>query len=138
MIEAGRLNRLLVEIPLRLGMLSRAMQLYPYRKVLGQQGRIDAWRRLGARIEDDCNLAARVVIRRPENVSIGAGTAIGGPTFIDSWGTVTIGRNCLINGDVDLLTASHDIHSVNFEGDIRPITIGDYAWLPRHIIVLPG
>jgi maltose O-acetyltransferase len=122
----------------RLGLLSRLVQLYPYRKALGVAGRRRAWTALGARIDPDCDLGPRVVMRFAENVSIGSGTSIGGRTFIDAWGKVTIGRNCLINGDVDLLTAGHDIDSPDFAGDIRPITIGDHAWLPRHIIVLPG
>ncbi|HWF51442.1 MAG TPA: hypothetical protein VG294_12455 [Solirubrobacteraceae bacterium] len=28
--------------------------------------------------------------------------------------------------------------SLDFEADVRPISIGDYAWLPVRIIVLPG
>lgn len=43
-----------------------------------------------------------------------------------------------MNDDVRLLTASHDPASVEFEGDIRPIAIDSYAWLPLAVIVLPG
>jgi maltose O-acetyltransferase len=79
-----------------------------------------------------------VRIRKPGKVKIGAGSSLLGHVWIDSWESVTIGRNVLINDDVMLLTAGHDVDSPTFEGDASPITIGDYAWLPTRIVVLPG
>lgn len=120
------------------GWLARPMRSYAFQKLLGNEGRIHGWRLLGASIEDNVKIGPRVRIRTPSHVEIGAGTWIGGRLWIDSWGLVRIGRNVAINDDVLLLTASHLVDSPTLEGEVRPITIGDYAWLPTRIVILPG
>jgi len=109
-----------------------------FRKLLGNAGRVQAWRLLGSSIDDDVVIGPRVRMRIPSNVTIGAGTLIAGRAWIDSWAPVRIGRNVLVNDDLLLLTASHLVDSPDFEADVRPISIGDHAWLPVRIIVLPG
>jgi len=114
------------------------MNRYIVRKMLGPRGRVAAWRALGCQIESEVRLGPGTRMRRPENVRIGSGTAIVGATWIDAWDTVTIGRRCLLNDHIDLLTGSHDVDSPDFTGTTAPILIGDYAWLPLRIVVLPG
>jgi maltose O-acetyltransferase len=114
------------------------MNQYGFRKLLGNRARIHAWRLLGSTIDDDVVIGPGVRIRIPSNVTIGAGTLIAGRAWIDSWAPVRIGRNVLVDDDLMLLTASHLVDSLDFEADVRPISIGDYAWLPVRIIVLPG
>jgi maltose O-acetyltransferase len=121
----------------RLGLLPRAMQRRAFRKLLGPH-RLAAWRRLGATIGDDVSIGPDVTMRLAANVSIGDGTSIGGRTWIDSWGPVRIGRNCLMSDRIDLLTAGHHLDSPTFDGDTRFIEIGDYVWMPMQIVVLPG
>jgi len=77
-------------------------------------------------------------MRCPENVTIGADTDIGGTTWIDAWVTVHIGSRCYLGDHIDLLTGSHEISSPDLAPKTAPIVIGDYAWLPRRVIVLPG
>lgn len=122
----------------RSGQLAQLMRVYAFRKVLGARGRLAAWGALGARIADCAAVGPRVTMRAPANVTIGAGTSLTGRIWIDSWGEVTIGSNVLMNGDIELLSAQHVVDSPTFAGDIRPIWIGDRAWLPHHILVLPG
>ncbi len=131
-------SEVVVRITGALGVLPRAMHCFFFRKMLGAGGRVSAWRRLGCRIEGDVRIGPGVRMRFPNNVSIGDGSSLAGRIWIDAWGAVSIGKRCLLNDDVSLLSAGHDIHSRDFAGDIRPITIGDYAWLPYRIIVLPG
>ncbi len=57
---------------------------------------------------------------------------------MDAWGAITIGKRCFLSDDISLLTAGHDIDSPDFAGVVRPVTIGDYVWLPQRIVVLPG
>ena len=57
--------------------------------------------------------------------------------MIESYGEVSIGRNVIIN-DSDLFTTQHDVNDPRFKAEVRSISIGDYAWLPRKVIVLPG
>lgn len=122
----------------RTGMLARLVRLEPFRRLLGAAGRRAAFVRLGADIAPEVFIGHGVYIRFPQNVSIGSGTRVSGRCRIESWGNVTIGRCCMFNDDVLLLTAQHDIDSVDFGDDVRPILIGDYVWLPQRIIVLPG
>jgi serine acetyltransferase len=123
-------------VPVLIGLL---MARHAFRKALGSRGRRRAWCLLGAQLADDVKLSARVAMRRPEHVSIGPGSRLDGRIWIDSWGQVAIGANVQMNGDIDLYTGSHDINSPHLlAGDIRPIEIGDYAWLAHRIIVLPG
>jgi maltose O-acetyltransferase len=101
-------------------------------------GRRAAFIRLGADIAPDVALSYGVFIRFPRNVTIGAGTRRSGRVRIEAWERVTIGRCCMFNDDVLLLTAQHDIDSLDFAADVRSISIGDYVWLPQRIVVLPG
>ncbi len=121
----------------RSGQLRRLMSYYAYRRMLGPDGRVEAWRALGARIEDTAWIGPRVWLRVPSMVSVGAGSKIAGRTMIESYGQVTIGRNVLLN-DADLFTAQHFVDDPTFKAERSFITIGHHAWLPHKIIVLPG
>jgi acetyltransferase-like isoleucine patch superfamily enzyme len=114
------------------------MRFFGVRKALGADGRRRAWVALGARIDASASIGPRVNMRFPENVSVGAGSKLGGRVFIDSWGEVSIGSNVILGGDIDLLSTQHDVDHPGLKGEMRTVTIGDYAWLPIKIIVLPG
>lgn len=131
-----------VEVGIRvtagLGCLERYMKVATFRRLLGARGRIAAFTRLGAKISAGVVISHGVVIRSPANVTIGAGSRLDGHMRIEAWDRVRIGRCCMFNDDVLLLTAQHDIDSTDFSAILRPIEIGDYAWLPQRIVVLPG
>jgi maltose O-acetyltransferase len=115
------------------------MNLYFFRRVIGARGRIHAWRKLGVTIADPVSISPGVWIpHRPQNVTIGSGTRLGGSVKILSWNKVTIGRNVITNDEIYLLAGGHDPDSATFGGKGAPITIGDYAWLPVRITVLAG
>lgn len=120
------------------GLLRPAMTLVLFRRALGRDGRREAWRALGATIGDEVMLAARfAILRDPANVTIGEGTNVG-DVVLDAWGPITIGRNVILNGDIRILTGSHDPASPWFDGVIKSVSIGDHAWLPLRVLVLPG
>jgi len=127
-----------VSILARTGLLARLMDAPIGRRLLGQAGRRAAYVRLGADIAPDVALSYGVFIRLPPNVSIGAGTRIAGRVRIEAWDKVTIGRCCMFNDDVVVLTGQHDVDTPDFDADLRPVVIGDYVWLPQRIVVLPG
>ncbi len=137
----ARARRLFAPLLIRAGRsvgLARLMKRFWFRRLLGDEGRAQAWRALGARIDPGARLGANVWLgRHPRNVSIGAGCKLGGHVTIESAGTTTIGRNTILN-DSDLLTTTHDIDHPGFKVQPLSVTIGEYAWLPRKIIVLPG
>jgi maltose O-acetyltransferase len=120
------------------GYLLRAMKWHAFRRLLDPATRRQAWCRLGARIDETAVIGPRVWMRNPANVSVGAGSRLGGRVWIDSWGEVTIGRNVLMNGEIDLFCTQHLLDHPRFRGERHSLFIGDYAWLPWKIVVLPG
>src|SRR5438128_828963 len=126
-----------IAIAERSGYLRRAMTLYAFRRLIGPDGRRAAWRALGASIDDTALIGPGVRMRNPNRVSVGAGTKLGGRMSIEGWGEVTIGRHVLMN-NADLFTSQHYIDDPGLKGARRFISIGDFAWLPHKIIILPG
>jgi acetyltransferase-like isoleucine patch superfamily enzyme len=127
----------LIALLKRSGRLGRLMGLYAFRRALGVDGRRAAWIALGARIAETASVGPGVWLRVPSRVSVGAGSVLAGRMWVDSYGDVTIGSNVLMN-EVDLFSTQHDVDHPRFKGERRSISIGDYAWLPNKIIVLPG
>ncbi|WP_091227155.1 sugar O-acetyltransferase [Microbacterium sp. 3J1] len=93
------------------------------------------------------DLAADAVIRPPLHVDYGDHISIGPRTFVNfnltalDVASITIGADCQIGPNVQLLTPTHPI-----DPDMRrdkleaaePITIGDNVWLGGGVIVCPG
>lgn len=139
-------GRQTVAVPIRLalaaiahaGLLVRLMNVGVFRRLLGPAGRRAAFVRLGADLAPDVALSYGVFMRCPHIVSIGAGTRLSRHVRIEAWDKVTIGCCCMFNDDVLVLTAQHDIDSLDFVGDVRPAVISDYVWLPQRIVVMPG
>jgi acetyltransferase-like isoleucine patch superfamily enzyme len=127
----------LIALGRRTGRLGLFMTWPTFRKVLGEGGRRSAWIAMGAKIGDPVKIGPGVWLRVPSQVSIGDGCKLGGTVMFESYGEVSIGRNVIIN-DSYLYTTQHDVNDPGFKAERRTITIGDYAWLPRKVIVLPG
>jgi maltose O-acetyltransferase len=119
-------------------MLTGALHHFAIRKALGAEARVRALRALGAAIGADVFIGARVTVRIPANLTVGDRTTLSGTVWIDSWHPVVFGRDILVNDDLTVLTAAHDLNSATFAPTGAPVTVGDYAWLPQKIIVLPG
>jgi acetyltransferase-like isoleucine patch superfamily enzyme len=117
--------------------LERLLTWFIVRKLLGRRGRLAGWRALGASIGDEVYIGPRTSVRSPWNLTVGDGSRLDA-VAIEAWGAVRIGRDVMIGADVSLLTGDHDIDSPTLEGLVRPIEIGDHAWLPQNIRVLPG
>ncbi len=104
-------------------------------------GRDALLRRLLGRVGED------VVVRAPVRVDYGTHVSIGDRTFVNyglvalDVAAVTIGADCQIGPNVQLLTPIHPL-----EADLRragweqasPITLGDNVWLGGGVVVLPG
>jgi acetyltransferase-like isoleucine patch superfamily enzyme len=132
------LSAVLIALARASGDLLRVMKWYAFRRLLDPDSRRTAWRLLGAQIADTAVIGPRVWMRNPRNVSVGAGSRLGGRVWIDSWGEVTIGRNVLMNGEIDLFCTEHLLDHPRFRGERRDVRIGDYVWLPWKIVVMPG
>ena len=92
-------------------------------------------------------LGEGVVIKPPLFVDYGAHISVGAGTFINfnltalDVAAITIGRDCQIGPNVQLLTPTHPLAAQPRRDKIeaaRPITLGDNVWLGGGVIVLPG
>lgn len=88
-----------------------------------------------------------VTVRAPLYVDYGSHISVGSGTFVNyncvmlDVAPITIGRNCQIATNVQLLTPTHPLdHAARAAGveSAEPITIGDNVWLGGGVIVLPG
>lgn len=86
-------------------------------------------------------------VRPPLYVDYGSNITIGARTFVNYQLTaldvapITIGEDCQIGPNVQLLTPTHPLEPGPRRDKLeaaRPITIGDNVWLGGGVIVLPG
>ena len=71
------------------------------------------------------------------NLVIGNHTSIQ-TSNIDLRSKVTIGNNVIIGQNVEIITASHNIHSEEWEQKNYGITIEDYVWIATNVLILPS
>jgi serine acetyltransferase len=133
---AGYLRVITLRVAERWGVLPKLMSDRTFRRLLGPADCAMAWRTLGATIDPTAFVGTGVWMRQPDNVAIGAGSKLM-LVELDSWAPIVIGSNVLIN-EAKLLSASHHLDSPVFLGYGLPISVGDYAWLARDVLVLPG
>ncbi|MEV5315148.1 MULTISPECIES: sugar O-acetyltransferase [unclassified Streptomyces] len=92
-------------------------------------------------------VGADVEVRPPLYVDYGSNITIGARTFVNynltalDVAAITIGEDCQIGPNVQLLTPTHPLEPRPRRDKLeaaRPITIGDNVWLGGGAIVLPG
>lgn len=93
------------------------------------------------------SLGANVVVKAPLSVDYGSNITIGEGTFVNvglvalDVTPITIGANCQIGPNVQLLTPTHPLdpepRRAGYEAG-EPITLGDNVWLGGGVIVCPG
>ncbi|MCC8450015.1 sugar O-acetyltransferase [Streptomyces rochei] len=93
------------------------------------------------------SLGAEAHVRPPLYVDYGSNITIGARTFVNynltalDVAAVTIGEDCQIGPNVQLLTPTHPVEPGPRRDKLeaaRPITVGDNVWLGGGVIVLPG
>ncbi|MFD7137207.1 sugar O-acetyltransferase [Streptomyces sp. NPDC059894] len=93
------------------------------------------------------SVGADVDLRPPLHVDYGSNITIGARTFVNynltalDVAAITIGEDCQIGPDVQLLTPTHPVEPGPRRDKLeaaRPITIGDNVWLGGGVIVCPG
>jgi acetyltransferase-like isoleucine patch superfamily enzyme len=57
---------------------------------------------------------------------------------LDNRGEIRIGDCVSISAGTVILTADHDIQSMDFTGRTRPVTIGNYVFVGTRATILPG
>lgn len=122
----------------RPALLKTLLRVAAVRVALGPDARIQALRALGAQIGDNVFIGPGFAVSQPANLTIGENTKLPGTVWIDSEHPVVIGHDVAVSTDLTILTAQHDVNSADFAPIGAPTSIGDYAWLPTRIIILPG
>jgi len=106
-------------------------------------------------VGEDSNVEGSLVFERPNStIRIGARTHIGGGTLLDAAEQIAIGDDVMLAFEV--LVMDHDSHSLKFSErkndvtdwkqgkkdwsnvPIKPVTIGDRAWIGARVIILKG
>jgi putative colanic acid biosynthesis acetyltransferase WcaF len=92
----------------------------------------------GARIGTSVVLKPGLRVKFPWRLDIGDHSWIGEDVWIDNLALVKIGSNACISQGAYLCTGSHDWSSPTFDLIVKPITIGDGAWVAAKSTVGPG
>lgn len=74
----------------------------------------------------------------PDRIVIGSFCTIGDTSFLDGRSGLTIGDCVNLGSHVSIYTRQHDVDAHDFAEVGGPVTIGNYAWVSSHCIVLPG
>lgn len=92
----------------------------------------------GARIDSSSIIHGFNLVGKASNLTIGSNTFITKTIHMACHEKITIGNNVVINDNVQLLTATHDLADKAWPMVRKPIVIGDYAWIATSAIILPG
>ena len=95
-------------------------------------------RLFGARIGAGLVIRPHVRIKYPWKLTVGDHCWIGQEVWIDNLENVTLGDNVCISQAAYLCTGSHNHRSPTFELIVKPILIGDGAWLAARCTILQG
>jgi len=79
-------------------------------------------------------------------LEIGDNTGIGHNCFFTIGKLISIGRNCILSGDISIMDSNgHDTDPVTRwaykppeSEDVRPVFIRDGVWIGKHCIIFPG
>jgi putative colanic acid biosynthesis acetyltransferase WcaF len=79
-----------------------------------------------------------VLVKFPWRLSVGEWSWLGECAWIDNLAEVEIGSHAVISQQAYLCTGSHDARSESFDLVVRPITVGNSAWICAGSVVGPG
>ncbi|MCE7066129.1 acyltransferase [Dyadobacter sp. CY326] len=72
------------------------------------------------------------------SLQIGRNSVINANCRIDNRGGISIGQNVSISNDVIILTADHDMETLDLQGRTRAVVIQDYVWIGTRAMIMPG
>ena len=112
--------------------------LYPrYKNYLKNRFIVWVARRNGATIGEYVTMPYKLAKKANANLTIGNYTSIQSHV-LDLRAKVTIGNSVIIGSDVEIITVSHKVDSVDWEHKYYGIEIEDYCWLATRVFVLPS
>ncbi|MDO6739308.1 acyltransferase [Wenyingzhuangia sp. 2_MG-2023] len=112
--------------------------LYPrYKNYLKYKRISSIARKKGAFVGNNVTMPISLAKKANSNLTIGNNTSIQ-TDKLDLRAKVTIGHNVVIGKDVEILTNSHNVDSLDWEHKSYGIEIEDYVWLATRVFVLPS
>ncbi|GAA4777238.1 MULTISPECIES: acyltransferase [Microbacterium] len=103
----------------------------------GHALRLGTLRLFGAKIGKRSGIFRGTTVLGIDRIDIGDDVVIAFRCLLDARGGLTIGDSVVIASDVHFITGSHDPHSDTFDYSLKPIVIGDHAWIASRVTVLP-
>ena len=100
--------------------------------------RMELYRRAGMQVHGTSNIMMHCFVLEAHKISIGPNCIIGPFTTLDGRGTMTVGRNVNIAGEVLTIGGHHLVDSPTAEGLIGKVVIEDNAWIAMRATILPG
>lgn len=102
-----------------------------------------AWRSsllrlFGAKVGKGVHIYPGVKIWAPWNLDLGDECGIANGVTLYSQGKITIGKRTVISQGCNLCAGSHDYTKKGFPLVIKPIVIGNNAWLAAECFIHPG
>lgn len=95
-------------------------------------------RMFGATVASNVVLKPGIRVKYPWRLSIGANSWIGEDCWIDNLERVVVGSNACVSQGAYLCTGNHDWSDPAFGLFVRPIVIGDGAWIAAKSLIGPG
>jgi putative colanic acid biosynthesis acetyltransferase WcaF len=95
-------------------------------------------RMFGATVGRGARVYSSACIWLPANLVIGEHSVLGPRVRCYNQGRITIGNRVTVSQDASLCASSHDVSDRHFQLVLRPIAIGDDAWIAAEAFVGPG
>ena len=95
-------------------------------------------RSFGARVGKGVVIKPSVNIKYPWHLEIGDYAWIGENVWIDNLDKVTIGANACLSQGALILSGNHNFKKTTFDLIVKPITIGEGAWIGAKATVSQG
>lgn len=95
-------------------------------------------RTFGASISNGVVIKPKVNIKYPWNLEVGENAWIGEGVWIDNLDKVKIGANACISQGALIMSGNHDYTKSTFDLMIKPIEIGEGAWVGARATVAQG
>lgn len=93
---------------------------------------------MGFRIESGSNVFLGCSFDCTKLLQIGANSVVNARCRIDTRGGVQIGNNVSISNEVVILTADHDMETMELQGRTRAVTVADFVWIGTRAMIMPG
>lgn len=123
--------------------LDRLLTLLPQR--MFWRTRLFLYRLFGFRIGRGAMISGTMTLwggrKIQQRLNIGRNVLVITPSYIGLDGPVSIGDRVVIAMNVTILTANHRMGNAGMRAgtiDVRPVTIGDGAWIATGATILPG